>query len=545
MKNYFNKKKYFNILYKNFKKIKNFHIKDFFLNDKKRFNKFSINFMDIMIFDYSKNIMNDNTIKFLLKFAEEIKIKKEIEKMFSGKKINKTENNSVLHIALRKDFNSNFFLNKKNIMIEIKKCLKKMKNFSKNVINGTFRGFTNKKITDVVNIGIGGSELGPKMVNSALKDYRNHLKVHYLSNIDNNNLIDILNKINLETSIFFIVSKTFTTYETIKNAKSIKKYFNKKFNKKKFFSKHFYAISNNKNKAIEFGINKKNIFKIFNWTGGRYSVWSSVGLSIMLSIGYKNFKKFLYGANKMDNHFYKTPYNKNIPIILSLISFWYNIFFNAETEAILTYSNRLNKFTKYIQQLNMESNGKNVDKNGKKIFYNTSQIIWGGVGTNCQHSFFQLLHQGTRFIPCDFISFINNNNDFFHEHNINLLSNFFAQTKALAFGNSSIKKNIKKKKYFKNNLNLYKNFFGNVPSNSILFKNINPESIGVLLSMYEHKIFSQGIILNIFSFDQWGVELGKNLSDIIYKHLKKNKKINHKYDSSTDGLIKYYKKWKK
>ncbi|WP_343154764.1 glucose-6-phosphate isomerase [Buchnera aphidicola (Pseudoregma panicola)] len=541
----FNKKKYFKMLHKNFKKIKNLHIKDFFLHDKNRFDKFSINFMDIMVLDYSKNIINDETMKFLFKFAKEIKIKKEIKKMFLGKKINKTENSSVLHIALRKPCNSNFFLNKKNIMIKIKNCLKKMKNFSENVINGKIRGFTNKKITDIVNIGIGGSELGPKMVNNALKDYKNHLKIHYLSNIDNNNLIDVLNKISLDTSLFFIISKTFTTYETIKNAKSIKKYFNKKFYNNNFFYKHFYAISNNKKEVIKFGINKKNIFKIFKWTGGRYSVWSSVGLSIMLSIGYKNFLKFLDGANKMDNHFYETRYNKNIPVILSLISFWYNIFFNADTEAVLAYSDRLSKFTKYVQQLNMESNGKNVDKNGKNILYNTSQIIWGGVGTNCQHSFFQLLHQGTRFVPCDFISFVNNNNKIFCEHNINLLSNFFAQTKTLAFGKKTLKKNIKKIEYCKKNLKLYKKFLGNIPSNTILFKNIDPESIGALLSMYEHKIFVQGIILNIFSFDQWGVELGKSLSNIIYEHLKKNKKINHKYDSSTSGLIKYYKKWKK
>ncbi|BGI51611.1 MAG: glucose-6-phosphate isomerase [Buchnera aphidicola (Ceratovacuna japonica)] len=542
--NYFKKNKYFKILYKNFKNIKNIHIKDLFLNDKNRFKKFSINFMDIMVLDYSKNIINDNIMKFLCKFAKEIKLNKEIKKMFKGEKINKTENSSVLHVALRRPIISKNFL-KKNIMLKVKKSLEEMKTFSERVINGRLRGFTNKKITDIINIGIGGSELGPKMVNTALKDYKNHLNIHYLSNIDNNNLIDILRKIDLEKSLFLIVSKTFKTYETIKNANSVKKYFNNKINKKKFFSKHFYAVSNNKNEAIRFGIKKNNIFKIFKSIGGRYSVWSSAGLSIMLSIGYKNFLKFLNGANKMDDHFYNEPYNKNIPIILSLISFWYNIFFNAETEAILTYSNRLNKFTDYIQQLNMESNGKNIDKNGEKVLYNTSQIIWGGVGTNCQHSFFQLLHQGTRFVPCDFISFVNNRNKNFYNHNINLLSNFLAQTKSLAFGSNFIEKFSKKYKSNKNNAKLYKIFFGNTPSNSIMFKSISPKNIGILLSMYEHKIFTQGIILNIFSFDQWGVELGKNLSKIIYKNLKNRKKVNYEYDSSTHGLIKYYKKWKK
>ncbi|WP_343189929.1 glucose-6-phosphate isomerase [Buchnera aphidicola (Astegopteryx bambusae)] len=532
----FEKNKYFGDLCNNFEKIKNFDIKDFFINNNNRFNEFSINFMDILIFDYSKNIIDKNTIFYLLKFIKEMKIQSEINKMFSGQKINKTENSAVLHTVLRKPENFNSSLNNLNINLEVKQSLKKMKNFSYNVINGTLKGCTGKKITDVINVGIGGSELGPKLVNNFLKDYRNNLKIHYLSNVDNNNLIDILKKINLETSLFLIVSKTFTTSETITNANSIKECFIKKFGGEKNIFRHFYAISNSINNPIKFGISKENIFKIFNWVGGRYSIWSSVGLSTMLSIGYKNFKKFLYGAHIMDMHFLHEKYSKNIPILLAVISFWYNIFFDVETEVILSYSTRLKNFVDYLQQLSMESNGKNVDRNGKEILYNTSQIIWGGVGTNCQHSFFQLLHQGTRFVSCDFISFVNNFHNSFANHNINLLSNFFAQTKALAFGKKFSKKN--------NNI-FYKKFFGNIPSNSIMFRKIDPVSIGILLSMYEHKIFVQGVLLNIFSFDQWGVELGKSVFKKIYKCLKRNKRINYTYDSSTYGLIKYYKKWKK
>ncbi|WP_343189070.1 glucose-6-phosphate isomerase [Buchnera aphidicola (Chaitoregma tattakana)] len=526
-----------------FLKLKNCDVRNLFTSNKNRFKEFSINFLDKMIFDYSKNIIDSRAMNILFKLAEEIGIVQEIKKMFSGSKINETENNSVLHVSLRNYKNKNGFLKDKNTELEIKKCFDKMKNFSIKVINGIWKGCTNKKITDIVNIGIGGSELGPQMINNALKDYKNHLNIHYISNIDNTNLKDVLDKINLETSLFLIVSKTFTTTETIVNANSIKKCFIKKFNNKNFINKHFFAISNNVKNSINFGICKKNIFKIFSWVGGRYSVWSSVGLSIMLSIGHKNFFKFLEGANKMDNHFYKKKINKNIPIILALISFWYNFFFNSATEVILTYSNRLNKFTSYIQQLNMESNGKNCDRNGKRITYNTSQIIWGGTGTNCQHSFFQLLHQGTRLVPCDFVAFVNGYDKKFEKHNIILLSNFFAQTKSLFFGNCDPfyrnKENIKK-----HCDKFYKKFYGNIPSNSIMFKKLDPISLGILVAMYEHKVFVQGIILNIFSFDQWGVELGKTLSNDIYNVLKMNNHKDYKYDSSTNGLLNYYNSWK-
>ncbi|XAJ76194.1 glucose-6-phosphate isomerase [Buchnera aphidicola (Ceratoglyphina bambusae)] len=539
--------KYYKKLLNNFKYMKNVHMKDLFLNSKNRFKKFSINFKDYLLLDYSKNIVDNNTMYNLFKFAEEINIYDEILKMFSGEKINETENNSVLHIALRNLRNIPIFVDKKNVMHEINLCLKKMKKFSNNVINGAWRGCTNKKIKNIINIGIGGSELGPKMVNYALKDYKNHLNIYYLSNVDNNNLIDILNNIDIESSLFLIVSKTFSTSETIVNSNSIKKYFLKKFNNKDFIANHFCAISNNTNASIKFGIRKENIFKIFDWIGGRYSVWSSVGLSVMLSIGYKNFKKFLAGANKMDVHFCNKSYNKNIPIILALLSFWYIFFFNTSTEAVLTYNNRLSKFYNYLQQLNMESNGKNIDKNGKRVSYNTCPIIWGGTGTNCQHSFFQLLHQGTRLIPCDFIAFVNNFSNLFYNHNLHLLSNFFAQTQALSFGDSVLSKNLKNDFFNirkKDNYLFHKKFFGNIPSNSILFKKLDPYSLGLLLSLYEHKTFVQGVIFNIFSFDQWGVELGKTLSNNIYNMLKKNNDINYKYDSSTNGLINFYKKWK-
>ncbi|QJC33370.1 glucose-6-phosphate isomerase [Enterobacteriaceae endosymbiont of Donacia clavipes] len=511
------------------KKINLYHL---FQKDKNRFANFSINFENKILFDYSKNIINKNTMQYLINLAKEIGYIDFINALFYGKKINVTEHLSVLHTATRN--NNNFLLKNKKIYDDINFILQKIKNISNNIILNKWKGYTNKKIKNIINIGIGGSELGPLMVTEALKLYKNKLNLFFLSNIDSDQLMNIINKIKPEESLFIIVSKTFTTQETITNALSIKKWFIKKiftkFNKN-ILSKHFIAVTNNIYAAINFGIDQNNILPLLSEIGGRFSLWSSVGLSISLSIGFNNFKKLLKGANKMDNHFFYTPINHNIPIIMALISIWYSNFWNTETEAIIPYSNNMRFFPKYLQQLCMESNGKSIDRNGNKIKYQTSPIIWGDIGTNGQHSFFQMLHQGTKLIPCDFIASVNSNN-FFKEHHNKLIANYIAQTKTLAFGN--VNEYILQK-------NIYKSCFGNHPSNSIFLKKINPYNLGLLISYYEHKIFMQGIILNIFSFDQWGVELGKKITNIILNDFDQNIKKVNKYDSSTNGLINFYK----
>lgn len=534
-------------LQKHFEKIKNISISDLFDQDENRFNKFSINFLDQILVDFSKNNINEITLKKLINLAKEMDVKNAIKNMFNGKKINKTENNPVLHTALRNITNKPIFINNHNIMIEINLMLNKMKDFSEKIINGYWKGYDGNQITDIVNIGIGGSYLGPNMVTEALRPYKNHLNIHFISNIDGTNIVEILKKIKPENTIFLISSKTFTTKETITNANSVKKWFFSKIKYSKYvMEKHFIGISANTNEVIKFGINKNNIFNLWSWVGGRYSLWSSIGLVIMLSIGYKNFYMLLKGAYTMDQHFLNTSIKKNIPIILALIGIWYNNFFCLETEAVLIYDQYMHKFISYLQQSNMESNGKSIDRNGRKINYQTGPIIWGGIGTNAQHSFYQLLHQGTKIVPCDFIAPINTHNPINnHDHHIQLISNFFAQTKALAFGKSYeiVEKEFNKfktnKNFLKNNIS-YKTFEGNRPTNSILIRKIDPFNLGALISLYEHKIFIQGTILNIFSFDQWGVELGKELTDNIQVNLNTKKSVYH-YDSSTNGLINFYK----
>ncbi|CAL4043634.1 Glucose-6-phosphate isomerase [Buchnera aphidicola (Phyllaphis fagi)] len=525
-----------------FNKIKHVRMIDLFNNDANRFKNFSITFKNKILVDFSKNRITNETIKKLLNLTIETNLSEAIELMFTGKKINQTENRSVLHTALRNRANTPVYSNGIDVMPMINTVLNNMENFSYQVINGIWKGYSGKSIKNIVNIGIGGSDLGPKMVTQALKPYKNHLNIYYISNIDGNDISSILDNNHFERTIFLISSKNFQTEETITNAMTIKKYFLKKAGNKEFMNKHFIAITSNIKQALKFGIIQKNIFQIWDWVGGRYSLWSAMGLSIILSIGFDNFNKLLHGAYDMDQHFRETKFENNIPVILALIGIWYNNFFNTETEAILPYDQYLEYLPKYIQQSNMESNGKNIDRNGNKVSWQTGPIIWGETGTNGQHSFYQLIHQGTKLIPCDFIAPINTHSHLFHHHKI-LLSNFFAQTHALAFGEYFIKQknNICIKNSMKININnsQFKYFEGNKPSNTILLNKITPYSLGALIALYEHKIFTQGIILNIFSFDQWGVELGKNVSTEILNILK-NKTNILKYDSSTNGLIDFY-----
>ncbi|ACL30359.1 glucose-6-phosphate isomerase [Buchnera aphidicola str. APS (Acyrthosiphon pisum)] len=540
----FNNTQSYQDLKNHFRKIKNIHLRDLFASDLNRFKKFSIIFENEMLIDFSKNRITDETLIYLLNLAKETDVKSGIKLMFSGAKINKTENRSVLHIALRNRTNRPIILNNCNIMLEVNALLEKMKNFSKMVIHGEWKGYTGKSISNVVNIGIGGSDLGPYMVTEALRPYKNHLNMYYVSNIDGTHLTEVLKKINPENTIFLIASKTFTTDETITNAHSAKKWFLHYSQDQSALDKHFFALSANIKNALNFGININNIFKFWDWVGGRFSLWSSAGLSIMLSIGFDNFEKFLDGAHAMDNHFYHTNYKENIPILLALISIWYTNFFGSETEAIFPYDQYMHRFSAYFQQSNMESNGKSINRNGQRINYQTGPIIWGEPGTNGQHAFYQLIHQGTRLIPCDFIAPVFSHNDL-NNHHMKLISNFFAQTQALAFGQSrdSILHRLILSKKNQDDIKRilpFKICKGNQPTNSILIRKITPYNLGALIALYEHKIFVQGYILNIFSFDQWGVELGKELSQNIYNYLNINVK-NKSYDASTEGLINFYK----
>ncbi|ARC54995.1 glucose-6-phosphate isomerase [Candidatus Riesia sp. GBBU] len=518
-----------------YNRVRKVKIQDLFKEDKSRFLKFSKNFRDIIWIDYSKNKILEETMKNLFNLSKEMDVKSAINSMFNGEKINKTENRAVLHTAIRNRNKNKIILDGIKIKEEVRKIFKKIENFSEDVIAGNWRGYSGKRITDIVNIGIGGSDLGPRMVLKSLKSYRNHLKIHFVYSSDGIHIFETLKKISHETTLFLISSKTFSTHETISNSEIAKNWFISKSKNIKHMQLHFFAISMNYKKSIEFGIEKKNIFKIFDWIGGRYSLWSSVGLSIALSIGFKNFENLLDGAYAMDNHFLNTTESDNIPIILALISIWYNNFFRSETEVILPYSQRLSLLPTYLQQCLMESNGKSVDRLGNFIKYQTCPIIWGETGTNFQHSFCQLMHQGKKLIPCDFIGVIQNPG-FSEKCHEETMSNFFSQTRALAFGNFS-KKSTK-------NSNLYKVLFGNRPSNSILLKKIDPYTIGALISMYEHKTFVQGVIWNIYSFDQWGVELGKKLSFQILSDIRNNKEIDN-YDDSTNNIINLYKKFKK
>ncbi|XSV36908.1 glucose-6-phosphate isomerase [Escherichia coli] len=534
-------------LQKHFDEMKDVTIADLFAKDGDRFSKFSATFDDQMLVDYSKNHITEETLVKLQDLAKECDLAGAIKSMFSGEKINRTENRAVLHVALRNRSNTPILVDGKDVMPEVNAVLEKMKTFSEAIISGEWKGYTGKAITDVVNIGIGGSDLGPYMVTEALRPYKNHLNMHFVSNVDGTHIAEVLKKVNPETTLFLVASKTFTTQETMTNAHSARDWFLKAAGDEKHVAKHFAALSTNAKAVGEFGIDTANMFEFWDWVGGRYSLWSAIGLSIVLSIGFDNFVELLSGAHAMDKHFSTTPAEKNLPVLLALIGIWYNNFFGAETEAILPYDQYMHRFAAYFQQGNMESNGKYVDRNGNVVNYQTGPIIWGEPGTNGQHAFYQLIHQGTKMVPCDFIAPAITHNPL-SDHHQKLLSNFFAQTEALAFGKSREVVEQEYRDQGKDPATLdyvvpFKVFEGNRPTNSILLREITPFSLGALIALYEHKIFTQGVILNIFTFDQWGVELGKQLANRILPELKDDKEISS-HDSSTNGLINRYKAWR-
>jgi glucose-6-phosphate isomerase len=516
-----------------YNKINNNHMKDLFAQNKERANKFTINWDDFYV-DFSKNRITEETLKYLLELADEVQLKDAIKSQFSGDIINQTEGRAVLHTALRAPKTAEFFVDGVNVMPEVYAVKQKMEAFTDEVVNGELKGFTGKAFTDVVNIGIGGSDLGPAMVVDALQYYKNHLTTHFVSNVDGDHVNEIIKKLNPETTLFVIVSKTFTTQETLSNANTLKDWFLKSATEEAI-AKHFVAVSTNIKNVKAFGIDENNIFPMWDWVGGRFSLWSAVGLTISLAVGYKNFDSLLQGANKMDEHFKNEDFKTNIPVILALISVWYNNFFKAESEAIIPYSQYLNQFATYLQQGIMESNGKSVDRNGNPINYQTGTIIWGEPGTNSQHAFFQLIHQGTKLIPADFIGFaksLHGNQD----HQDKLMSNFLAQTEALLNGKTEAEVVAEGTQP---DIVPFKIFQGNKPTNTIFINKLTPESLGKLIAMYEHKIFVQGIIWNIFSYDQFGVELGKQLASKILQEF--NNTTTNEHDSSTQNLLNYYK----
>jgi len=531
-----------------FKKMKSVHMKDLFASDPDRFEKYSIRFNGILV-DYSKNIITEETRSLLLKLTDDVGLRDALNNMFSGERINETEDRAVLHTALRNRINTPVCVNGKDVMPEVKAVLSKMKDFSENIISGEWKGFTGKKITDIVNIGIGGSDLGPVMVTECLRPYaKEGLEVHFVSNVDGTHITETLKALNPETTLFLIASKTFTTQETMTNAFEAREWFLKCANDHAYVAKHFVALSTNIEKVEEFGIDKDNMFVFWEWVGGRYSLWSAIGLSIACYIGYENYAELLQGAFEMDSHFRETPFERNIPVILALIGIWYNNFFGAQTEVILPYDQYMHRFPAYFQQGNMESNGKSVDRSGNKINYETGPVIWGEPGTNGQHAFYQLIHQGTIIIPADFLAPAISHNRIGEHHNI-LLSNFFAQTEALLNGKTKEEVSEELKRDGKSDdeiqkLYPHKVFEGNRPTNSILFNKLTPGELGSLIAMYEHKIFVQGVIWNIFSFDQWGVELGKQLAKKILPELSDNKHV-ESHNSSTNGLINTFKEMRK
>ncbi|WP_340114552.1 glucose-6-phosphate isomerase [Maribellus mangrovi] len=522
------------------------HMKELFEDDADRFEKYSLKFGDILL-DYSKNILNDEVKSVLFELAKECGVKGAIDSMFSGEKINATENRAVLHTALRNRSNNPVLVDGKDVMPEVNEVLAQMKAFSEKVISGEWKGYTGKAITDVVNIGIGGSDLGPLMVTEALKPYKNHLNLHFVSNVDGTHIAETLKAVDPETTLFIVASKTFTTQETMTNANSAKDWFLASAEDIAQVAKHFVAVSTNAEAVSAFGIDTANMFRFWNWVGGRYSLWSAIGLSIVLGIGYENYIELLEGAHAMDNHFRNEDFNKNIPVLLALIGVWYNNFYGAETEAILPYDQYMHRFSAYFQQGNMESNGKYVDRNGEQVDYQTGPIIWGEPGTNGQHAFYQLIHQGTKLIPCDFIASAINHNQL-GDHHKKLLANFFAQTEAMMVGKTEEQVTSELEAAGKSDEEIaallpFKVFLGNIPTNSILVKKLTPHVLGSLIAMYEHKIFVQGVIWNIYSFDQWGVELGKQLANAILPELEGDNKVTG-HDGSTNGLINAWKAMK-
>ncbi|WMC07022.1 glucose-6-phosphate isomerase [Elizabethkingia anophelis] len=522
-----------------------FDLKQLFSEDKSRFSEFSIQ-KDNLLFDFSKNLVDKKAFQLLLALAEECHLKDSIEKMFTGDLINQTENRAVLHTALRNFGEEKIVVNGKSIDEDVQRVLNQMKIFSEKIISGEHKGFSGKEITDVVNIGIGGSDLGPVMVCSALKNYKTRLNTHFVSNVDGNHIAEVVKNLNPETTLFIIASKTFTTQETMTNALSAKEWF-LKAGKEEDVAKHFVALSTNIEAVKNFGIAEENIFEFWDWVGGRYSLWSAIGLSIVLAVGYDNFEKLLRGAQDTDKHFRNTEFKNNIPVLMGVLGVWYRNFFDASSYAILPYSQYLDRFAAYLQQGDMESNGKSVDRNGEFVDYETGPIIWGEPGTNGQHAFYQLIHQGTELIPADFIAYAKANNNL-SDHQDKLMSNFFAQTEALAFGKTKEQVITELKASGKNEeeiafLTNFKTFTGNTPTNSFIFEELTPFTLGQLIAFYEHKIFVQGVIWNIFSFDQWGVELGKALANKILPELENTAEITS-HDSSTNGLINFYKKHK-
>jgi glucose-6-phosphate isomerase len=535
-------------LKQHYEEMKTASMKKMFREDADRFSKFSASIDDIF-FDYSKNIINEKTIQLLLQLAEECRVKDAIEAMFNGDKINETENRSVLHVALRNFSKEQIYSEGKDVMPLVKKVLKQMKNFCDKVHSGEWRGYSGKKIKYIVNIGIGGSDLGPQMVTKALKPYWiEDIQTYFVSNVDGTDIAETLKKVKPERTLFLIASKTFTTQETMTNAHTAREWFLKKAKDEKHIAKHFAALSTNEKEVVAFGIDKKNMFEFWDWVGGRYSLWSAIGLSIALTIGFKNFEQLLKGGHETDKYFRAMPFEKNIPALMALVGLWYTNFFGSQTEAILPYDQYMYRFAAYFQQGNMESNGKSVDRKGEPVEYATGPVIWGEPGTNGQHAFYQLIHQGTVLIPCDFIAPAQSHNPI-GDHHQKLLSNFFAQTEALMNGKTDEeaqremeKAGLTPEKIAK--LLPFKVFAGNKPTNSILIKKITPFTLGELIALYEHKIFVQGVIWNIFSFDQWGVELGKQLANKILPELQGDGKIEG-HNSSTNGLINLYKQMRK
>ncbi|WP_435623797.1 glucose-6-phosphate isomerase [Flagellimonas sp.] len=524
-----------------FDQIRPQHLKTLFKENPNRASQFSIHFEDFFV-DYSKNRITQKTLDLLLDLAEEVKLKEAITKYFKGENINETEGRAVLHTALRAKSGDSVEVNGKNIVPEVYEVRNKIKTFTERIISGSAKGYSGKSFTDVVNIGIGGSDLGPVMVTEALKFYKNHLNVHFVSNIDGDHVYETLKGLNPETTLFVIVSKSFTTQETLSNALTIKKWFLKHASESDV-AKHFVAVSTNLQKIDEFGISSENVFPMWDWVGGRFSLWSAVGLSIALSIGYQNFEDLLDGAQTMDNHFKTAPFTKNLPVVLGLLTVWYNNFFGAETEAIIPYSQYLHRFSAYLQQGIMESNGKSRDRAGNSISHETGTIIWGEPGTNSQHAFFQLIHQGTKLIPTDFIGFKESLHGDLDHHN-KLMANFFAQTEALMNGKdeAEVTSELKQQGLSPEQMESivpFKVFDGNRPTTTLLIKKLTPKNLGALIALYEHRIFVQGVIWNIFSYDQWGVELGKQLAKNILADLENSQIGSH--DSSTMQLLQFFK----
>lgn len=528
--------------------MRNITMKRLFSEDADRFKKFSISFNDIL-FDYSKNILTPKTLQLLLQLADDCKVKEAIEKMFDGDKINETENRSVLHTALRNFGDEPVVSDGKDVMPEVRRVLQQMKTFCEKIHSGDWKGYSGKKIKYIVNIGIGGSDLGPVMVTEALKPYWvEGIQPYFVSNVDGTHIAETLKKVTPDETLFLIASKTFTTQETMTNAQTAREWFLDHCKDEGWIPAHFAALSTNEKEVKKFGIDPANMFEFWDWVGGRYSLWSAIGLSIALTIGYGNFEELLKGGYETDLHFKTTKFDKNIPVLMALIGIWYTSFFKAQTEAILPYDQYMHRFAAYFQQGNMESNGKYVDRNGSETNYATGPVIWGEPGTNGQHAFYQLIHQGTLLIPCDFIAPAITHNPI-GDHHVKLLSNFFAQTEALMKGKdeAEVKEELKKEGKTAEQIKKlvpFKVFKGNKPTNSFLVKKITPKTLGNLIALYEHKIFVQGVIWNIFSFDQWGVELGKQLASKVLPELENNEKV-ASHDSSTNGLINAWKEMKK